>query len=96
MKKIYLISQNVNNDYDTYDSAVVCAENEEEARVINPREYYRWHDNQWFFQHPNGTEKAEENDDTWCIPKKVKVMEIGIANDDIKIGAVICSSFNAG
>jgi hypothetical protein len=26
----------VNNDYDTYDSAVVAAETEEEARNINP------------------------------------------------------------
>lgn len=32
--KLYLISQNVNNGYDTYDSAVVCAETEEEARMI--------------------------------------------------------------
>ena len=31
-KKLYKIWQEVNNDYDTYDSAVVCAESEEEAR----------------------------------------------------------------
>lgn len=31
---LYLISQDVNNDYDTYDSAVVAAESEEEARGI--------------------------------------------------------------
>ena len=34
--KLYLISQDVNNDYDTYDSAVVAAESEEEARRIVP------------------------------------------------------------
>ncbi len=34
--KLYLISQNVNNDYDTYDGFVVCAENEDEARSIHP------------------------------------------------------------
>jgi len=33
--KLWIISQNVNNDYDTYDSAVVAAETEEEARNIN-------------------------------------------------------------
>jgi len=30
--KLYLISQNFNRDYDTYDSAVVAARNEGEAR----------------------------------------------------------------
>lgn len=32
--KLYLISQDVNNGYDTYDSAVVCAANEAEARAL--------------------------------------------------------------
>lgn len=38
MKKVYLykISQNVNNDYDTYDCAVVAAHSEDEARNIHP------------------------------------------------------------
>lgn len=34
--KLYLLTQDVNNDYDTYDSAVVVAANEEEARNIHP------------------------------------------------------------
>jgi hypothetical protein len=33
---LYLISQDDRDDYDTYDSAVVAAETEEEARSINP------------------------------------------------------------
>ena len=33
---LYLISQRVNNDYDTYDSAVVCAKNKKEAQNIHP------------------------------------------------------------
>ena len=37
--KLWLISQDVNNNYDTYDSAVVAAETEEEARVTFPN---RW------------------------------------------------------
>lgn len=32
--KLWLISQSVNNDYDTYDSAVVAAETEDDARNI--------------------------------------------------------------
>ena len=34
--KLFLISQKENNDYDTYDSAVVAAENEEIAKEMNP------------------------------------------------------------
>jgi hypothetical protein len=34
--KLWLISQTENNDYDTYDSAVVAAETEEDARQMHP------------------------------------------------------------
>ena len=32
--KLYLISQDVNHDFDTFDSAVVIAQNEDKAREI--------------------------------------------------------------
>ena len=32
--KIYKIYQDINNKYDTYDSFIVCAEDEEDAKVI--------------------------------------------------------------
>ena len=34
--KLYLLKQNDNNNYDTYDSCLVCAENEADARTIDP------------------------------------------------------------
>ena len=34
--KLWLISQEENTEWDTYDSAVVAARTEEEARLINP------------------------------------------------------------
>lgn len=34
--KLYYLWQDENNDYDTYDSCVVCAESEEEAKKIHP------------------------------------------------------------
>jgi hypothetical protein len=34
--KLYRISQTANSNLDTYDSAIVCAKDEEEARYINP------------------------------------------------------------
>ena len=44
---IYLLTQDVNVDYDTYDAAIVCAESEEEAVKIHPDgeiwgTVYRW------------------------------------------------------
>ena len=37
--KLYRLWQNDNNDYDTYDSAVVCAESEDEAKSIADTEF---------------------------------------------------------
>ncbi len=37
--KLFLISQEENNEYDTYDSAIVVAESEEEAKTIHPSGY---------------------------------------------------------
>jgi hypothetical protein len=39
---IYLIWQNEVRGYDTYDSAVVVAESEEEAKEIHPSEVLGW------------------------------------------------------
>lgn len=39
--KIYKISQTENSGYDTYDSCIVCAESEDEARKITPC-HYQW------------------------------------------------------
>ena len=85
---LYRISQNVNNDYDTYDSAVVAAFSECDARSIHPDGY---------------AEVVPEMEDSsngyllyaWCLRKDVKVEYIGEAASDVKRG-VVCSSFNAG
>lgn len=46
--KLYKIKQDVNDSYDTYDSAIVAAFSEEEARNIHPAEdwgnQYTWAD----------------------------------------------------
>lgn len=39
---LYLISQNVNTGWDTYQSAVVSAKNENEAKSIHPRFGLNW------------------------------------------------------
>jgi hypothetical protein len=77
---LYLIEQEANNAYDTYDSAVVAADTEEEARNI----------------HPGGKwPQAGSRNWTWTGPENVKVRLIGIAASDVERG-VVCASFNAG
>lgn len=79
--KIYLLSQSDNNEYDTYDSIVVCAENKADALTINPE----------------GLPFVEvERFGNWAKKKSsIKCKEIGIANKKQKRG-VILASYNAG
>jgi hypothetical protein len=80
---LFKIWQTVNQTYDTYDSAIVCAETAEEARWIYPGEY---------------VEKWDGKDDgrgCWCNVEDVQEEIIGDARDEIKKGVVL-ASFNAG
>lgn len=81
--KLFLISQNQNNTYDTYDSAVVAADDEETARYMNPENGKQI--DEWICGYME-----------WCDrPEHVTVRYLGEAADDVEQG-VICASFNAG
>lgn len=84
--KLFLISQSQNQEYDTFDSAVVCAPDEEAARNMNP-------------SGDNGAPMTWGGSllaSTWCNdPKHVTVKLLGTASDDLHAG-VVCASFNAG
>lgn len=88
--KIYKLSQGLNNDYDTYDSVIVAAENEEEARRIHPSEFVtHYKDNKWYGMHTKGEEYETDNGDykTWVDfvdIDKIKIEYIGEAADNIK------------
>lgn len=80
---LYLITQSQRQGYDTYDSAVVAALNEQAARVMGPA---------------TGEEVEDWKDifSSWCdSPDKVTVEYLGKAVKGTKQG-VICASFNAG
>jgi hypothetical protein len=78
---IYLISQNYNKGDDTYDSAVVYAENESRAAQIHPNE------DSHFSTSPY---------DCWApCSDLVDVAYLGVAKEGAKEG-VVCASFNAG
>ncbi|MCP4336553.1 MAG: hypothetical protein GY679_01745 [Mycoplasma sp.] len=84
---IYRLSQTKNNDYDTYDSAVVVAKDESEARNIHPQDIsIVWGDDFW---------NEEGQWSTWTAPKDVKVEFIGKAGDSYEEKIVICASFNS-
>ena len=77
---LYLISQTQNENYDTFDALIVCAENEEDARNITPDA-----DNYFSSKHSN-----------WCdSPDEVTVEYLGIASSKIT-KEIILGSFNAG
>jgi hypothetical protein len=80
--KLWHISQTVNRDYDTYDSAVVAAETEEAARMTHPNGNIEW----------GGTVPTWGS---WAAAKYVTVEYLGEAREGHPPG-VVCASFNAG
>lgn len=79
--KLYLIKQSKNHNYDTYDSAVVAAPNEDVARQMDPSsgKPMTW----------------GESYSPWCYsPDQVTVLYIGESVESVEEG-VICASFNA-
>jgi hypothetical protein len=79
--KLWKISQRENMSYDTFDSAVVTAEDAEAARRVHPLDAcWDW-----------------EREKSWASkPENVKAEYIGEAADGIKAGTVIVASFHAG
>lgn len=104
MIKLYLISQDKNNDYDTYDSAVVAARNEIEAAQIHPNSdtfdiVYDLNFDCWMWTigtTTDATEYVPYRNDSWVEdPHDIEVKYLGEAADGIEVG-VVCASFNAG
>lgn len=96
--KLYKVSQNINNGYDTYDSIIVCAENEEDARLIHPYERVTHYKNgEWYCTRciPPYDEYIHTNYEWINELYKLKVEYIGEAAETMKKGVVL-ASFNAG
>jgi len=100
--KIFLISQNINTDYDTYDSAIVVAENEADARTINPSGFVTHiTDNEWMGTYSGGNNVGKEyifGSSSWINFKDINQLSveyIGEASEEQERGVVL-ASFNAG
>lgn len=69
---LYLLSRDDANNYDTYDSIVVCAESEDEARKI----------------HPHGRFTSDKYRSWASSPDLVSAKLIGVADLSIEKGVV--------
>jgi hypothetical protein len=73
--KLWKISQTVNTDYDTYDSAVVAAESDIEAR----------------YMHPRGDGRFSGSPESWASPDDVTAEYIGEAKAGMRKGTICAS-----
>ena len=95
--KLYLLSQDTNDGYDTYDSCVVAAVDHVEAVRISPDRSRVWSVKHscWMLRMFDGKLEKDRHG-TWVDDLSlIKVEQIGVARDGVEQG-VICASFNAG
>ncbi len=100
--KLYLVSRKDSIGYDEYDSVVVAAENEADARMIHPSEYVtHYKDGKWYGTYSNSLIEYEADNSafsSWVLLSEVlnlHVQYLGEADASIQKG-VILASHNAG
>ena len=86
-KSIWLLTQTILKGYDYYDSAVVVAKNEVEARKINI-------DRRVGYDYVTSNRELVEMEE-WVEPEFISVEYLGKAASGTKSG-VILASYNAG
>lgn len=98
---LYLISQDFNNDYDAYDSAVVAAKSPKDARTIHPSEYVTHVNNgKWMGTYGGGDRIGVEydNDDghDWVSYSGIEHINVEYLGITTRERGVVLASFNAG
>lgn len=97
--KLYKISQEENNGYDTYSDAVVVAMTPELAKRIHPgnnNEYDR-ETKRWSYSIRHIPDAEDDYIYNWTNnPEHVKVVYLGEADSSFTVEEVICASFHAG
>jgi len=98
MPNIYLVSQHDNNNWDTYNAMVVCANSLAKAKEMHP-DMDQAHGDALHWNRIREYPHIIEKRTTFCCwaknVKNVKAAKIGTAHPNQKIG-VILASFNAG
>jgi hypothetical protein len=87
---LFLLMQDIEHGYDTYDSCVVVAETAEQAKNIHP-------DGTLYGAPDSGWSRGFFNSRTWAHrPEQVNAILIGEADPSLKANEVVIASFNAG
>jgi len=97
-KNIYLVKRTDPGGYDEWDSFVVIATDETEARYTYPDPYHRWDHLHlgWVMVFQDGSTKPCSKYHGWVDdPEQLEVTKIGVA-DYTPENPVILASFNAG
>ena len=105
-KNIYLVKRTDPGGWDTWDSFVVIATDETEARYTYPGPYHRWDDRVrpygdrfhlgWVMVFQDGSTEPRSEYHGWVDdPEQLEVTKIGVA-DYTPENPVILASFNAG
>lgn len=91
---LYRIYRTDKVGYDEYDSAVVAAESEQDAKDQHPDGSSYWKNECWRSLRVDGTE-IDWGDSSWTHPNQISVELLGTAKEGTERG-VIVASFNAG
>ncbi len=95
--KLWKVSRTDRIGYDDYDSMVVAAETELEARTYHPGGYVRakFDGGFWYWVWDGGNLDGKRyNDSCWGRVEDLRVEYLGTTDRDIR--GVILASFNAG
>ena len=96
--KLYLLSQSINNWYDTYDSVIVSAKSEDDARTIHPSSEtfdISYEGNKWTWKYSDW-EIWEYDSGCWVEAKYINKIEVEYLGRTKRERWVILASFNAG
>jgi hypothetical protein len=95
--KLYLIERvNDECDYDEWESAVVAAYSEDEAKHIYPAGGTWDAKNDKWVLAPELRREWNDDPKEWVRPELVKATMIGYAHGDINAGSVVHNSFRNG
>ena len=97
---IYLLSQDINDDYDTFDAVVVAAENVDKARETHPSSFTTHISNGvWMGTYTGGDDIGGEYPvftDGWVKYSDLDKIEVELIGTTDRDAGVILASFNAG
>ena len=90
VRSLYLVERTDKITWDEYDSFVVCAESEDEARRVHPSGLE-------FFEDDMSEQSKRYFKSSWT--DKIETLEVicvGLASVSLENRQVICASYNAG